>query len=48
MRPNAPYFIILFIPMPDDFTYQGEDSATQSVNFDSGSSIHVPLTSNVF
>jgi hypothetical protein len=29
---NAPYFIILLCLTPDDFTHQGESSATQWVN----------------
>jgi hypothetical protein len=32
MHPDAPYFIILLCPMPDDFTCQGESAATQWVN----------------
>jgi hypothetical protein len=29
---NAPYFVILLCLMPDDFTRQGENAATQWVN----------------
>ena len=29
MQPNAPYFIILLCPMPDDFTRQGGSADTQ-------------------